>query len=345
MDDATRIDADPALGPCEQAETILGLMLSRWDVPAGIVYGGPGGILRRMAMIGADDSEDVPAVLDVSQGPVARAITSQAPVLIVPENDGLDWIRVSTPLGTLRPRALAIVPLCWDTRVIGLVVAAAGSAEQQARISELTLPSAALAIVLENAILRDQLSRLSTLDELTGTWNRRFGERHLDEQFAVAERHRLPISVVLLTATTAADVTGDAATSRRPAGSDAFEAQIGERLLQNLRSGDVAFRLESDVFAIVSSGTAPSDLELMAERLERIIARHPVLVRGRRIEPRVNLGIATWPTVPVSNGSDLVLRARLALREAARMGPGRIAVHDQRDISVLRIDPDARRAA
>ena len=341
MDDGRGFEADAAPGSGEQADAILRLVLSQWGSAAGILYGGPNGILRRLASIGADDSEDVPDVLDLSQGPLARAITSQEAVVIEPEKEGLDWIRMSTPLGTLRPRAIAIVPIGWNSRVIGIIVAAAGSEETRARFTDLALPSSGLAVVLENAILRDQLARLSTLDELTGTWNRRFGERHLDEQFAVAERHRLPISTVLVTAASAREAPGQA----RRIGSDAFEAQIGERLVRNLRSGDVAFRLDSQVFAIVSSGTAPSDLELMAERLERVLSGEPVLVRGRRVMPRVNLGVATWPTVPVSNASDLIGRARLALREAQRMGPGRVGIHTETDISVLRFDPDARRAA
>jgi len=124
--------------------------------------------------------------------------------------------------------------------------------------------------------------------------------------------------------------------------------EIGERLVQKVRSGDTVARLGGDEFALLLDDVKDMRNALrVAERLQAELAK-PFLVDGREVLTSASVGIAA-STSTYKRSADALRDAGTAMARAKRLGPGQIAVFDIRmhtqAVTRLKLETDLRRAA
>ncbi|HEX2298792.1 MAG TPA: phage/plasmid primase, P4 family, partial [Pseudonocardiaceae bacterium] len=154
---------------------------------------------------------------------------------------------------------------------------------------------------------------LATRDPLTGVFNRAVFDERLTQSVAWAQRHDRPLSLIVLDVDHFKDVNDGFG---HQAGDEVLRV-VGQTLLANSRSEDVAARFGGDDFAVLLPGVPGPTALSIAERLRSSISAGVDL-------PRITIS-AGVATLPVSGGtpSQLLAAADLALYQSKRDGRDR----------------------
>jgi diguanylate cyclase (GGDEF)-like protein len=167
--------------------------------------------------------------------------------------------------------------------------------------------------------IQAEVSRqLAMIDPLTGVYNRRFLDQHLEIELPRAERHGYPLTILMV------DLNDFKKANDRfghPAG-DFVLREFSHRLKTTLRSSDVLVRIGGDEFVAVlpdcPSGQVPS--------LLRRIAGLTVSYRGASIPVTFAVGYVTYQ--PGELASQLLDRADQAVyadKRACKAGGGEVS--------------------
>lgn len=161
---------------------------------------------------------------------------------------------------------------------------------------------------------------LAVTDSLTGLYNRRYLESHLNHLVDVSANHGKALSVI------AFDIDFFKIIN------DTFGHDVGDRVLQELatrikqltRNIDISCRIGGEEFVLAMPNTDIAAAERIAERLRRSIATKPFEeVSGKNINVTISAGVAT-----LSGAEDtverLLKRADMALYQAKREGRNRV---------------------
>ena len=146
-------------------------------------------------------------------------------------------------------------------------------------------------------------------------------ERRLAEHFSAAERHRLPLALVVI------DLDGFGRVNKEfdHVTGDRVITSVGEAIRAALRAEDVAGRLGGDEFGVLLPYTARIEAAHAVRRLRNQIRdrSHAVLGVPRGFEVRASLGFETFDGSDVASSAELRAHAEAALREAKRRGGDR----------------------
>ncbi len=125
-------------------------------------------------------------------------------------------------------------------------------------------------------------------DALTGLRNRRAFEEALEVELERAARTHQPLALII------GDLDHFKAVNDQlghPAG-DAVLRRAAEAFREEVRRGDVAFRIGGEEFAVVAPGLDTANAHLLAERLRRAVGA--ALADGQ-LPVTVSLGVASYP--------------------------------------------------
>lgn len=204
--------------------------------------------------------------------------------------------------------------------------------------------------------LQGDLAQQARVDELTGLPNRASllerGERLLDDAVAL-DRPLTVLMVDLDRFKIVNDTLGHA-------WGDALLREVGPRLTDGLRDGDVLARLGGDEFAALLPGLVAEQALVVAERLRERL-RAGFVVDGIDLDVDASIGLSTFDprrpdgTGPAADGGpssrpdldDLLRRADVAMYAAKRSGSGALAYsarEDDHSRSRLALLSDLRRA-
>ncbi len=136
--------------------------------------------------------------------------------------------------------------------------------------------------------LERRLTRMATVDELTGLLNRRSGMSALSLAIQSSERSREPMSLVLLDIDHFKYINDSLG---HQVGDEVLKA-LGTFLKSNLRGGDHAVRLGGEEFAIILPGTDRRGAVAQAERLFNAIGQVADAVEGVH-RMTVSMGVVT----------------------------------------------------
>jgi diguanylate cyclase (GGDEF)-like protein len=178
-----------------------------------------------------------------------------------------------------------------------------------------------VAVALENAQLYQRTKELSSRDELTGLFNRRYFFESLETEIQRARRYRRAFTILMLDLDqfkhyndTHGHLYGDQALR-----------QAAELLLANIRRADVVARFGGEEFVIMLPEIDKHAGAFVAEKIRTKIAQHPF--HGRERQPNgqltVTIGLATYP-FDSDNGLELVDIADRALYVGKRQGGNRV---------------------
>ena len=172
-------------------------------------------------------------------------------------------------------------------------------------------PSELAARVAELEAERELTLRLAHTDSLTGLMNRGAFTSGLAERLEAARQRNSTVALFIIDLDRFKNLND---TLGHHAG-DQLLAEIGQRLKQEGRSGDMVARLGGDEFALVCDNC---DVTARAERLIGLL-NQPQTIYGRTVAPGGSVGIAIFPQ-DATDAADLQRFADMALYRAKSAG-------------------------
>ncbi len=197
------------------------------------------------------------------------------------------------------------LPLLAHGEVIG-TIRLTGIMPGRPRLRELAVTVAnQVGLGLSNLRLRETLRSQSIRDPLTGLYNRRYLDETFEREIRRAERHRRPVTVLML------DVDhfkrfND--THGHEAG-DRVLMSLGRLLQEHFRREDIVCRYGGEEFAVLMPDAAHADGLKRAESLREAASRLKLEHQGRPLGGlTISVGVSTFP----EQGADMAQLIRLA---------------------------------
>ena len=215
-------------------------------------------------------------------------------------------------------QAVAGVPFSGKGRLHGVLVVASRSQREfsQDGMQLLGAVGKQIGIGTENAMLLEEVSRLTIIDSLTGVHNRRYFQARLGEEVARSSRYGPEFSVIMF------DVDGFESYSARrgEAAGDEVVRTVGKSLRDCIRQVDIGCRYGGSKFAVILPHTGPAGAWVVAEKLrlcmEGVFKLSSIF---SRFNLTISLGIASFPMDELSR-EGLVRQANAALTTAQKQG-------------------------
>lgn len=222
-------------------------------------------------------------------------------------------------------RSQVALPLRSGESIIGVLVVASATFREFTSVERdrLQVIGNQSSLALQNALLHEELERLSVTDRLTELYNHGYFQQRLEEELGRAARFGHQVSVIML------DIDDFKQFNDRyghPKGDRVLQA-ISGIIHQNLREIDVAARYGGEEFIIALPETDIAGAAAVAERIRTSMAAHQFRV-GEKLAPvtqTVSLGVATYP-MHAATPARLVETADKAMYEAKRCGKNQVAV-------------------
>lgn len=181
-------------------------------------------------------------------------------------------------------------------------------------------------LLLIEAHHHDELTRLATLDSLTGLYNRRTFIALAEAELARSQRHRQPLALLLLDLDFFKTVN------------DTWGHQAGDRVLTQLkavaetciRNHDILSRYGGEEFCLLLPETDQAGALILAERLRQSLGASPIPVNETTtIQVTASIGlVCAAPAPQLYKLDDLLSRADRALYRAKHAGRNRVELAD-----------------
>jgi diguanylate cyclase (GGDEF)-like protein len=192
----------------------------------------------------------------------------------------------------------------------------------------------AMVIATEQRRSRDAAIRLSTIDPLTGLYNRNFFFAAVDREIARSARSNRGFCLLMMDLDelkTINDKNGHYF-------GDLVLRGVGEVIRSGVRKIDTAARYGGDEFVVVLPETDPTGAYVLAEKVRIGVTELDVPVAGTRIEPSISVGVVSYPD-DGRTSDELLISADQAMYASKRGGKNRVmgfpvAVAGQSDKSV-----------
>src|SRR5581483_9742921 len=202
------------------------------------------------------------------------------------------------------------------------------------RLDEIVMKSQVfLRIKAEQDKLRNRISQLETLssiDPLTGLYNRGYLKEFLYREVKRAGRERSQVFCMMM------DVDDFKQINDREGHlkGDQVLQQIGSALRELLRDYDFAARYGGDEFTIVfSQRMEEKEVMNVAERIRKQIAKRLFATKGRNgIQLTISLGVSVFPLDGIETDDALLASADQALYLAKKRGKNQIARYQSNEV-------------
>jgi diguanylate cyclase (GGDEF)-like protein/PAS domain S-box-containing protein len=175
--------------------------------------------------------------------------------------------------------------------------------------------------MLENQLdeirqLESTLKELSVRDPLTGTYNRRYLEEAIKQEFARAEREAQPVSIVILDLDYLKDLNSKYG---HIAGGDEALKVLSRHLISMSRAGDIVCRYGGDEFLVILHNTSSAVAFHRAEEWRKFISTLKIQYRDVSFNITFSAGVSAFPEHG-KNVEDTLLAADSALYQAKESG-------------------------
>jgi len=193
------------------------------------------------------------------------------------------------------------------------------SKKSLARIINNTLEKFRMKKEIKQAL--EKMAELSTKDELTDLYNRRYFMEFAEREVSGAARYGHSLSFCMLDLDNFKKIN-DA--HGHPAG-DAVLKATARLLRESIRRCDLTCRYGGEEFAVIMPNTGIDDAEKFCERLRQKIEDTPVHYDEKEIRFTASIGLAQFSPSADKSVANLVKRADDALYAAKQQGRNRVA--------------------
>jgi len=198
-------------------------------------------------------------------------------------------VDVRAPRGKKRRRDPVIwLPLRANGEDIGALVGTGGGAVSPENLDTAAVLAAHSAASLDAAIALRRERQSAVTDALTGILNRRGLEERMENEVALAQERRMPLSVLVLDCDDFKDVNDRAGHEF----GDALLKEVAEALERSLPDGAEVARLGGDEFVVMLRGAGAATAEELGERIRSVLADG---LTEAGFPLRLSGGIATYP--------------------------------------------------
>ena len=157
-------------------------------------------------------------------------------------------------------------------------------------------------------------------DDLTGLYNRRYFDRHLNVLLGKAQEQERNLAVMILDIDHFKSVND---TYGHDVG-DVVLREFSARVKRNIRGVDLACRFGGEEFVVLMPDTDVSNAEMIAERVRQSIGEKPFEIKAQRpLTVTVSVGVSLNESM-ADTPESLIKRADLALYRAKREGRNRV---------------------
>ena len=167
---------------------------------------------------------------------------------------------------------------------------------------------------------QQQLYESATRDGLTRLYNKRFFLDRLAQEFAYAQRHGEPLSLVIFDIDHFKRIND---TWGHPVG-DVVLQEIASRVSATVRTEDILCRYGGEEFAIIMREAPAEKGWLVAERVRRVVADAPFHHESGALPVTISLGLATLQSGNLVDAGALVAEADRRLYEAKHRGRNQV---------------------
>ncbi len=235
------------------------------------------------------------------------------------------------------PAAVALTAFASLAYVLVIVLPVGGPPLDEAQVITVTVNLTAMVLIAYIALIvgreqrrsREAAIRASTVDSLTGLFNRPFVFAAVEREIARSSRSGRGFCLLLM------DVDG-----LKPV-NDRFGHHVGDRLLRRVgdvirvgvRKIDTPARYGGDEFAVLCPETDPTGAFVLAEKIRQGVGEGLIESPEGPIRPSVSIGIVAYPDDGASADA-LLIAADQAMYASKRSGRDRVSGTTGRSISV-----------
>ena len=181
-----------------------------------------------------------------------------------------------------------------------------------------------------------RMAEMSTKDELTGLYNRRYFTEALEREMARAKRYGSELALCLIDLDHFKTIND---TFGHPAG-DAALAHLGTILSESIRQSDLACRYGGDEFAIILPNASRAEATAVCERIRELVANYQFPYRALSFRLTTSIGVAIFDPSHHQSAVDLISSTDQALYGSKREGRNGVTWSDfqpRRDPSFIHV--------
>lgn len=217
-----------------------------------------------------------------------------------------------------KARSIMIVPMTSHGHTNGLLIAEDNEPDKfkERDVQFMSIVARSAALALENSELHKRTEELTTIDELTETFNYRYFIQKLQEEKKRAMRYDLPVSLIMV------DIDWFKKLN------DSYGHEIGNVVLRELsriikkciRDVDIFARYGGEEFVVILPQTPQSEASTIGERIRETVQNTEINCgHAGKIRITVSVGVSSFPENGKSQ-EDLVSVADQALYRAKGSG-------------------------
>lgn len=166
----------------------------------------------------------------------------------------------------------------------------------------------------------NRMAEMSTRDDLTGLYNRRYFIEALEQETARAQRYKTDLVLCMIDLDRFKKINDSYG---HPAG-DVILSEIGEMLSGAIRENDIACRYGGEEFAVILSHTNIEEAFVMSERFRQGVASHRFEYNSTCMQITVSIGIAQYKNSEEISKKQILEIADMALYKAKEKGRNRV---------------------
>lgn len=173
-----------------------------------------------------------------------------------------------------------------------------------------------------------RMTEMSTRDELTGLYNRRYFMEVLEREMKGAKRYDRHLALCLMDLDFFKKIND---THGHPAGDEVLRAVA--RLLQEFsRESDIPCRYGGEEFVVVITDTAMENARLFCERFRKKLENHVIQYQELSLRVTVSIGLAGYCPASGQSITTLLSQADKALYSAKEQGRNRVIAVDENGV-------------
>ncbi len=249
---------------------------------------------------------------------------------MLPDGNGMDFLRLMNKRGFEIP--VVVITGQGDEMIASQIIQAGAydylpkdktSVKALSRIIVNTLEKARMKKEIKEA--HKLLTVMSTIDELTELYNRRYFEEAFEREVSRAMRYKTDL-VLCITDIDHFKSIND--TYSHIAG-DMVLSNVGKMLKDYFRTSDIICRYGGEEFAIILPNTRLKNAVKACEKFRKVLAKQTFEYESSRLNITISIGVATFSDSILKTYKELLIMADKALYQAKTSGRNRVVVYSK----------------